>query len=514
MANSRLQAVKTLLAVVRDRQSLATQIPRFSSQLEAQDQGFYQELVYGVLRWQVQLDQVAKHYLSKPLKGKDRDIRILLWLGLYQLTYMQVPDHAAINETVALTRKLTKAWASGLINAVLRQYQRQRDQETALPYQSSQAYRFSHPEWLQQAIHNAWPNDYETILQGNNQRPPMTLRVNVQKTSRTAYLEALQEADIAATATALSSVGITLEVPQPVEKLPGFADGLVSVQDEAAQLAALLLDLQPGQRVLDACAAPGGKTCHILETEPALAHLAAVDSEASRLERVEQNLSRLQLEASVHCADASDLNAWWRSELAREFGIDSVLELEFETHYQRFLMPTIRGSDKGSKKRYAGMVAGETGPRMVFKGLENVRTDWTRLAREFQEELYRRIFLGEPHEEFVKDIAARVLAGQEDANLVYRKRLRRRLDDYERNVPPHVQAARKYEECSLPAPVRGDWVEYVITTAGAEPAAAQRAPLDYQHYIDRQLAPVADGILNFVGSSFAALTDQQMGLFE
>jgi DNA polymerase-2 len=208
-----------------------------------------------------------------------------------------------------------------------------------------------------------------------------------------------------------------------------------------------------------------------------------------------------------------DLNAWWRRRLATEFGVDSVLELEFETHYRRFLMPTIRGSDKGSKKRYAGLVGTGDDERMVFKGLENVRTDWTRLAREFQEELYRRVFHREPFEAYVKTLVASVLAGQVDAQLVYRKRLRRRLADYERNVPPHVQAARKYPERGLPSPSRGDWVEYVITTAGAEPAAAPQAPLDYQHYVDRQLAPVADGILGFVGTSFAALTDRQLGLF-
>lgn len=209
----------------------------------------------------------------------------------------------------------------------------------------------------------------------------------------------------------------------------------------------------------------------------------------------------------------SDLNAWWREEIRREFDLESVLELEFETHYKRFLMPTVRGSEKGSKKRYAGVVAGEAGDRLVFKGLESVRTDWTRLAREFQEELYRRIFMREDYAEYVKGITEQVLAGEKDDLLVYRKRLRRRLDDYERNVPPHVQAARLCAERGLPVPSRGGWVEYVMTTQGAEPASAPLAPLDYQYYVDRQLAPVADGILGFVGSSFSELTDRQIGLF-
>ncbi len=208
-----------------------------------------------------------------------------------------------------------------------------------------------------------------------------------------------------------------------------------------------------------------------------------------------------------------DLNAWWRAVIREEFGLESVLELEFETHFKRFLMPTIRGSDKGSKKRYAGVVASAAGDRLVFKGLENVRTDWTRVAREFQEELYRRIFMQEPFEDYVRRLTAEVLAGQRDEQLVYRKRLRRRLDDYQRNVPPHVQAARLCAQRNVPVPTRGSWVEYVITTGGAEPVAKTLAPLDYQHYVDRQLEPVADGILGFAGTSFRALVDKQIDLF-
>jgi len=208
-----------------------------------------------------------------------------------------------------------------------------------------------------------------------------------------------------------------------------------------------------------------------------------------------------------------DLNAWWCQVIRQEFDLESVLEVEFETHYKRFLMPTVRGSDKGSKKRYAGVVAGADGDKLVFKGLENVRTDWTRLARAFQEELYRRIFAQEPFEHYVKEQAASVLEGRCDAQLIYRKRLRRKLDEYQRNVPPHVQAARLCEERGLPVPSRGSWVEYVITTSGAEPVSAALAPLDYQHYVDRQLEPVADGILGFVGTSFRTLVDKQIDLF-
>jgi len=207
------------------------------------------------------------------------------------------------------------------------------------------------------------------------------------------------------------------------------------------------------------------------------------------------------------------LNQFWCETLREEYQLDCALELEFETHYKRFLMPTIRGSEKGSKKRYAGVVSSETGDKLVFKGLENVRTDWTKLARNFQEELYGHIFMQEPYEALVVETTARVLAGEEDDQLVYRKRLRRKLNDYQRNVPPHVQAARLCEARGLPVPSRGDWIEYVITTSGAEPAAKPLAAIDYQHYVDRQLEPVADGILGFVGSSFRALVDKQITLF-
>nr|WP_281290187.1 DNA polymerase II [Parahaliea aestuarii] len=208
-----------------------------------------------------------------------------------------------------------------------------------------------------------------------------------------------------------------------------------------------------------------------------------------------------------------EMNRWWRQCIADEFRLDCALELEFETHYRRFLMPTVRGSDKGSKKRYAGVVEGPAGERLVFKGLENVRTDWTRLARDFQQELYRRVFAGEPFADYIKQLVLELREGRRDGELVYRKRLRRPLADYARNVPPHVQAARQYQERGLNKPSRGSWVEYVITLGGAEPAAAPRAALDYQHYIDRQLQPVADGILLLVGSSFAEIVDQQIDLF-
>jgi len=205
---------------------------------------------------------------------------------------------------------------------------------------------------------------------------------------------------------------------------------------------------------------------------------------------------------------AASVNALWRERLAGELGLESCLELELDAHYLKFLMPTVRGETTGSKKRYAGLVRGADGRlEVVFRGLESARSDWTPLARRFQRELYRRIFCGEPFEDYVRDILAQLMAGRLDRELVYRKRLRRRLDDYARGAPPHVRAARKLER-------PGRWVSYVMTSLGPEPVENGRLPRpDYGHYRDRQLAPAADGILGFLGTSFAALTDPQVALF-
>lgn len=210
---------------------------------------------------------------------------------------------------------------------------------------------------------------------------------------------------------------------------------------------------------------------------------------------------------------AGGLNQYWQATLMRQFAIESALEVELETHYKKFLMPTVRGSDEGSKKRYAGLVGEPGNETLVFKGLESARSDWTLLAREFQQELYRRVFADEPYQDYVQECVRKLMLGESDAKLVYKKRLRRRLGDYQKNIPPHVQAARKQKQWGLGELKRGDWVSYVITLQGPEPHIERRSELDYEHYRTRQLAPVADSILYFLGDSLAAITDQQMSLF-
>ncbi|WP_104097174.1 DNA polymerase II [Stutzerimonas kunmingensis] len=213
------------------------------------------------------------------------------------------------------------------------------------------------------------------------------------------------------------------------------------------------------------------------------------------------------------------INDWWRMYLQSEYGLGSALELQYETHFRRFLMPTIRGAEEGSKKRYAGLITRPDGSDgMVFKGLETVRTDWSPLAQRFQQELYQRIFHRQPHGEYVRDYVRRTLAGELDELLIYRKRLRRRLDDYQRNVPPHVRAARLADDYNdrqgRPRQYQnGGWISYLMTVAGPEPLETRSSAVDYDHYVTRQLQPVADAILPFVGDDFASLVDGQLGLF-
>ncbi|KNH19676.1 DNA polymerase II [Pseudomonas syringae] len=223
--------------------------------------------------------------------------------------------------------------------------------------------------------------------------------------------------------------------------------------------------------------------------------------------------------AQIGHALVDHVNQWWHEHVKQQYGLESALELQFETHYKRFLMPTIRGAEEGSKKRYAGLVTRADGTdEMVYKGLETVRTDWSPLARQFQQELYLRIFNRKPYQDYVRDYVRKTLAGEFDERLIYRKRLRRTLDDYQRNVPPHVRAARIADDYNdqqgRPRQYQnGGWISYVITVAGPEPLEIRSAPIDYDHYVTRQLQPVADAILPFVDDDFSTLIGGQLGLF-
>lgn len=302
MALDTRAAAARALAQVMAGKSLNQALPPAMSAVAAKDKSLLQQLCYGSLRQAPRLSGVLRQLLEKPLKEKDRDIEALLLCGLYQLDDTRIPDHAAVSATVAATRTLKKPWARGLTNAVLRRFLREKDTLTG---QLEEHEQWAHPAWLYDALGRQWPAQREQILVANNSQPPMTVRVNSARITRDAYLAQLQQASIEAHSGNLSPQAIYLKTPTDVNALPGFAAGLVSVQDEAAQLAGLLLDAQPGDQVLDACAAPGGKACHILELQPELTGLIAADVNAARLVRVGENLQRLGLIAEQRVIDAT-----------------------------------------------------------------------------------------------------------------------------------------------------------------------------------------------------------------
>ncbi len=304
MAQSRATAAR-IIADVMHGHSLGDSLPKgLASLREVRDRAFVQALCFGVCRYFSRLEALIKVYLSKPLKSADADIQALLLVGLYQLIDMRVAAHAAVGETVQATQVLGKPWARGLVNAVLRRHQREGE---ALEL-TDPAYEYAHPTWWIDALRKAWPNEWQAILLANNEHPPFALRVNQRQLSRESYLSNLQ--DMPAKALSFTEAGIVLAEPVPVEALPGFEEGQVSVQDGAAQLSATLLDLAPNLSLLDACAAPGGKLCHILEHEPSI-RAVGLDIDPDRLTSIQENLTRLQLQANLLAVDAGNPASWW-----------------------------------------------------------------------------------------------------------------------------------------------------------------------------------------------------------
>jgi 16S rRNA (cytosine967-C5)-methyltransferase len=309
--DTRACAARVLVQVVSGGRSLADALPdALQSVSDARQRALVQELAYGTLRWFYRLDALLQQLMKKPLKQRDSDIRCLLLIGLYQLTQLGMLQRVAVNETVQSTAALNKPWARGLVNAVLRNFQRRAD-SLEVTVDSDATVKFAHPAWLVERLQADWPHNWEAILAANNARPPFSLRVNQQRITRDEYLDELTARSIDALPLPHVTAGLMLKKPVAVEKLPGFSAGVVSVQDGAAQLAAGLLSLAPGQRVLDACAAPGGKTAHILELEPEIDRLTAIDIDERRLRRIEENLSRLSLHAELQQGDAAEPAAWW-----------------------------------------------------------------------------------------------------------------------------------------------------------------------------------------------------------
>jgi 16S rRNA (cytosine967-C5)-methyltransferase len=312
LVNIRALAAKCCYSVIDQGRSLSDELPRQQDKAALKDKGLLQEICYGVLRYLPELEHDVRALMQKPLTGKQRVFHFLLLVGVYQIKYMRIPDHAAVSETVAATGALKNRQMKALINGVLRNFVRAMEnkalnKEETLP----NSVEYNHPSWFIKKVQKAYPVKWQKILEANQQKPPMWLRVNQQHHTSVEYQNLLTTAAIDIKTIEPLSHAIELTRPTDVTKLPGFDQGWISVQDGAAQQAARLLNCQPGDLVLDCCAAPGGKTCHILEQTSDIASMTAIDVEAGRLVRVEENLARLGLKAKVIAADAAHSKAWW-----------------------------------------------------------------------------------------------------------------------------------------------------------------------------------------------------------
>ncbi len=318
--SARLTALHALLRVMQQGQSLSTVRPWVYEKLPPRERGLAMELVHGVLRWRWRLEALLLACLDKPLRQREAEVRILLCMALYEIENLQSPDYAVVDETVKAVRKLRKAWAAALVNAVLRRFLRERE---TLVQGLDASQRASHPPWLLQALQADWPQHWQQIVEANNRRAPLHLRINRMRGTRQNYLDILRQQDIDARAHDWMPSAVVLPQALEVTQLPGYAQGDFAVQDAGAQLAAQLLDASPGQRVLDMCAAPGGKTCHLLERADNRLDLLALDKDAERLARVEENLQRLQLTARTRVADAASDD--WHEEALQGGAFDRVL---------------------------------------------------------------------------------------------------------------------------------------------------------------------------------------------
>ncbi len=310
--NVRAAAANVLFQVVDKGQSLSHALPAAQKTIKPRDHALLQEICYGALRYLPRLESIANELMDKPLTGKKRVFHHLLLVGIYQLSFMRIPSHAAVAETVEATKTLRGPSLSGLINAVLRSYTR--DQE-ALDKKavSHNAGKYGHPGWLLKLLQESYPQQWEQLVEANNSKAPMWLRVNRKHHTRDEYQALLDQENIEYTLHPEAEDAIKLSSPCDVALLPGFSQGWVSVQDAAAQLSINYLQPQNGELILDCCAAPGGKTAHILEhTENT--EVVAIDCDVKRLDRVYDNLERLQLRADVICGDARYPEEWWSGE--------------------------------------------------------------------------------------------------------------------------------------------------------------------------------------------------------
>lgn len=306
--NSRAVAALAIEKVIYQGKRLSRTLDPALQSWPARDRRFITDVVNGVIRWFWLLDTFAQAAMHKPLRKRDHDIYCLLLAGLYQLEFMRVPNYASVSESVNAAAALGKSWASGLVNAVLKKHTQSRQKLQLDDFEESS--RFAHPDWMIDRIRDEWPQHWKKILHANNERPQMELRVNLNRVTRLKMLQLLEERKIKAKTDSNCSSSIRLLERISVRDLPGFDQGWVSVQGTSSQWAAPLLEIQPGQRVLDACAAPGGKMSHMLELCSDI-DLVAMDVDSSRCSLIRDSLNRCGQKATVLCADATLPEIWW-----------------------------------------------------------------------------------------------------------------------------------------------------------------------------------------------------------
>ncbi|EPJ47401.1 MAG: sun protein [Osedax symbiont Rs1] len=320
--NARHIAVKVLTPLLNQSGALKYALKKQIVDCPENQRPFLQELCYGTMRHHPQLSLLLSKLIAKPLKAKDQDINALIMIGLYQLLKLRVAEHAAISETVDICKILKKPWATSLVNATLRNFQRNKEPLLA-DLSELDSFKYNHPAWFIAKLRSNWPDHWQSILTANDQHPPLVLRVNKNKVSRETLISKLAEEDHQAHITNISEYGVQLDQPTDVTMLPGFDQGEFSVQDEAAQLAAALIAPQENENILDACSAPGGKLIHLLELRSsANTSIQGIELEQHRADKIIENMDRIELSCKVHIANATNRD-WWDGVLFDKILLDA-----------------------------------------------------------------------------------------------------------------------------------------------------------------------------------------------
>ncbi len=322
---SRKVALNILLSVLRDDGQSLSSLSHLTDGLDSRDAAFARMLSFGVLRFYQQLQALLKPFIKKPLKAKDIDVQLVMLIAIYQIMHTRVPDFAVVDEAVKQVRKSKKKWAANMVNGVLRSFLRQiegKEPADVISELETEEAIYSHPEWIIELLRSDWPEIWQDILSANNQQAPMTLRINLQQTDVDKFIDALQtEFEMEAEKIATLPAALVLQQARDVTQLPGFDKGWFSVQDAGAQLAAQILQPQQGDKILDACAAPGGKTAHLFEMQPNI-EITALDISETRLQRVQENCQRLGFKPKIITADATAVDDWWQGELFDKILLD------------------------------------------------------------------------------------------------------------------------------------------------------------------------------------------------